>query len=572
MPQLTKDEIAARLREIGGYMRLLGQDPYRARAYENAGEAVDLMGPEFEALADADRLTEIPGIGASTAAVITELRATGSTPRLEELRAELPPQLLELAQVPGLTVTRVRALWSALGITGIADLEAAARAGRVRGIKGFGAKTEQKILEALERHRNQPARLRLVEARQIVRPLIERLRGYPGVCRAEVAGAIRRWKETVGTARLVAAARVGSAEDLDAIVERFLTSLGPHRVEQRASGRARVRLPGGLALELAVVPEPLFAAALVRHTGARAHGERLQALAAARGLDLDGIAAASEAGVYAALGLPEIEIPPELREDTGEIEAAAHGARWDDLVSIADIVGMTHCHSTFSDGRATIAEMAAAGAARNKAYLTITDHSPTAAYAGGVGVDRLPAQWQEIAAAEAATGVRLLRGTESDILADGSLDYPDDVLASLEVIIASIHNRMHMDEDQMTTRLVAAMRHPLYKIWGHALGRLILRRDPIACRVDDVLSAASASRAAIEINGDPYRLDLPPEWIRHARALGLRFVISTDAHSVSDLDNLEYGIAMARRAGVRKHEVLNTLPAEAFAAAVRPAA
>jgi DNA polymerase (family X) len=318
------------------------------------------------------------------------------------------------------------------------------------------------------------------------------------------------------------------------------------------------------------VPPPLFAGALLRATGSAAHVARLGALAAARGWNLDRLEVDSEAALYAALGLPEI--PPELREDAGEIEAAQQGDRFADLVTVADIRGMTHCHSTFSDGRATIEDMARAAAKLGMSYMTVTDHSPTAAYAGGVTVDRLPAQWQEIAAAEAATGLRLLRGTESDILADGSLDYPGDVLAGLEVIIASIHNRMGMDPEQMTARLVGAMRQPLFKIWGHALGRLILRRDPIDCRVEEVLAAAAASRAAIEINGDPYRLDLPPEWIRRARALGLRFVISTDAHSTADLDNLPYGVAMARRGGVRKHEVLNTLPAEEFAAAVRPAA
>jgi DNA polymerase (family X) len=231
---------------------------------------------------------------------------------------------------------------------------------------------------------------------------------------------------------------------------------------------------------------------------------------------------------------------------------------------------MTHCHSTFSDGRASILEMARAAARLGKEYLTVTDHSPTASYAGGVGVDRLPAQWQEITAAEQETGVRLLRGTESDILADGGLDYPDDVLGSLEVIIASVHNRMHMESGPMTERLVRMMESPFFKIWGHPLGRLVQKRDPIACQVEEILEAARRSPAAIEINGDPYRLDLPPEWVRKARALGLRFAISTDAHSVRDLDNLPYGIAMARRGGVRRGEVLNTLPVADFAAAVTP--
>ena len=568
---LTKDEIAARLKEIGAYLRLVGQDPYRARAYENAGDALDALGPEFEALADGERMTEVPGIGASIAGVIAELRRTGSTRKLEELRAEFPPTLLELAQVPGLTINRVRALHSALGIAGLDELQQAAQAGKLQALKGFGAKTEQKILEGIQAYRNRPQRRRLIDARDIGLTLAQRLRVVPGVVALELAGAVRRWKETVGTLRVVASAG-DPAQALAALIE----ATGHARIEAReaptdGAHEVRLRLPAGLPLELTVVPPALFASALVRKTGSKAHVERLAARATAGGRALATLAVPDEAAVYAALGLPFI--PPELREDAGELEAAEAGDDFSDLITAADIRGMTHCHTTHSDGRATVLQMARAGAGMGMGYMTITDHSPTAGYAGGLTVDRLPAQWGEIDAAQAelGDGLRLLRGTESDILGDGRLDYPDDVLARLQVIIASVHNRMGMDEDQMTDRLVRMMRLPMFKIWGHGLGRLILRRDPIACRVEEVLAAAAQSPAAIEINGDPYRLDLPPEWARRARQLGLGFVISTDAHSTSDLENLPYGIAMARRAGIRKREVLNTLAAQDFAAAVAPA-
>jgi DNA polymerase (family X) len=568
---LTKDEIAARLKEIGAYLRLVGQDPYRARAYENAGDALDALGPEFEVLVDSERMTEVPGIGASIAGVIGELRRTGSTRKLEELRAEFPPSLLELAQVPGMTITRVRALHAGLGIEGLDDLQQAAAAGKLRELKGFGAKTEQKILEGIERYRNRPARRRLIDARDIALPLAQRLRVVPGVVALEVAGAVRRWKETVGTLRMVA-----SAAEPGRALAALIDAAGHARVEGREgeaspAGPQEVRLwlPAGLPLELTVVPPALFASALVRTTGSKAHVDRLALRAARGGQDLAALAVPDEAAVYAALGLPFI--PPELREDAGELEAAEAGDDFADLITAGDIRGMTHCHTTHSDGRASVLQMARAGSAMGMGYMTITDHSPTAGYAGGLTVDRLPAQWAEIDAAQAETGLRLLRGTESDILADGRLDYPDDVLARFQVVIASIHNRMGMDEDQMTDRLVRMMRLPQFKIWGHGLGRLILRRDPIACRVEEVLAAAAQSRAAIEINGDPYRLDLPPEWARRARQLGLAFVISTDAHSTSDLENLPYGIAMARRAGIRKREVLNVMAAGDFAAAVAPA-
>jgi DNA polymerase (family 10) len=229
-----------------------------------------------------------------------------------------------------------------------------------------------------------------------------------------------------------------------------------------------------------------------------------------------------------------------------------------------------HCHTTYSDGRHTLAEMARAADALGMRYMTVTDHSPTAAYAGGLTIDRLREQWDEIDRVQETVSVRLLRGTESDILADGGLDYPDAVLEKLDVIVASIHNRYRMDATAMTERLVRAMRLPLFKIWGHALGRLILRREPIACDVEAVLDAVAASRAAIEISGDPYRLDLPPAWIPAARQRGIRFVISTDAHAVSDLENVAFGVAMARRGGVRRGEVLNAQPLADFQAAVRP--
>jgi DNA polymerase (family 10) len=264
-------------------------------------------------------------------------------------------------------------------------------------------------------------------------------------------------------------------------------------------------------------------------------------------------------------------IPPELREDAGEIEAATAGALPADLVTAGDLRGFVHCHTVFSDGQHTVEQMARAADALGAEYMTITDHSPAAAYAGGLTVDRLKAQWEEIARVQEKVAVRLLRGTESDILADGSLDYPDAILEQLDVVIASIHRRHRMDASQMTERLVRTMALPCFKIWGHALGRLILSRPPVECRVEEVLDAAAAGRAAVEINGDPRRLDLAPLWLRAARERSIRFVVSTDAHSMDELGNVRYGVAMARRGWVRRDEVLNTRSAGEFARAVAPA-
>jgi DNA polymerase (family 10) len=396
------------------------------------------------------------------------------------------------------------------------------------------------------------------------------------VCAADVAGDLRRWTETVDRV-VIAAASTSPA----AVVQHALTSPMVAGASGGEASLCRATLITGLPLELRVSTPDRYPVELLYATGAPAHVARLEQIAAARGLSLGpgglsrsrggrSLPIPSETALYDRLGLAEIA--PELREGVGEIEAALAGQLPGDLVTAGDLRGLVHCHTVYSDGAHTVAQMARAADALGMDYLTITDHSPTASYAGGLGIDRLKAQWDEIARVQETVSVRLLRGTESDILADGALDYPDEILEQLDVVIASIHSRMRMDRDQMTRRLVRAMRQPWFKVWGHALGRLVLSRSPIDCRIEEVLDAAAASRAAIEINGDPRRLDLEPRWLRAARERGLRFVISTDAHSVGELSNVRYGVAMARRGWVGRSEVLNALGAEAFARAVRPAA
>ena len=264
-------------------------------------------------------------------------------------------------------------------------------------------------------------------------------------------------------------------------------------------------------------------------------------------------------------------IPPELREDAGEIEAALEGKLPEDLVTLADIRGMVHCHTTYSDGKHSLAEMVRAAEAMGMKYVTITDHSPTAFYAGGVTLDRLKRQWAEIDEVQEQVKIKILRGTESDIVADGRLDYPDKILEQFDVIVASIHSRYKMDSAKMTRRIVTAMRQPVFKIWGHALGRKLLSRPPFECDVEQILDVIAESRAAIEVNGDPYRLDMAPQWIREARKRKIKFVISVDAHSTGALNNLKYGVGTARRGWLRKVDVLNTLGAKAFQKAVKPA-
>jgi DNA polymerase (family 10) len=555
--------VARLLREIGWRLVLAEADRFRARAYERA--AVSLEGRSFDLarfVAD-DRLTELPGVGPAIAAQIAEIHRTGRSGLLERLRADQPPGVLELSRVPGLNLRRIEALHEQLGIRSVEDLRAACEAGRVREARGFGAATERKLLEALDRRAASAARVLLHVAGDEAERLVAYLHENRAVLRVGVAGSLRRGAETVGNLDLVVATLKPSL-----VFEHLLRYPLAAESLERDGEHCAVRLARGLRVDLYATAGPRFVHVLHQRTGSAAHLDRLARLPGAQAA----AAAAepeSEAEIYERLGLPFVA--PEQREDQGEIEAALSGTLPTDLVRETDIRGLVHCHTVYSDGRATIEQMARAADALGMSYLTITDHSPTASYAGGLSVDRLRAQWDEIARVQERVQVRLFRGTECDILADGALDYPDDVLEQLDVVVASVHARHALDPARMTERLVRAMRHPRFKIWGHGLGRLLQRRPPIECDVPAVLDAAAESRAAaIEVNGDPHRLDLEPRWIRAARDRGLRFVISTDAHAPGELRNLRYGVLTARRGWVRAGEVLNTFGAEAFARAVRP--
>ncbi|MGC3997297.1 MAG: DNA polymerase/3'-5' exonuclease PolX [Anaeromyxobacter sp.] len=590
---LDKAAVAAALREMGALLEVDGENPFKVRAYENGARAVEAL-PDLAAAVASGALTERPGIGEALARKIAELHTTGRTDLLDRLRASHPPGLLELLQVPDLGPKKIGALHAALGVASLDALEAACREGRVRGLKGFGEKTEARLLEGIARVRARAAdrRVLLSEALAAGDALVEHLRGCAAAERVELAGSARRGRETVGDLDVVAA-----STDPAAVAERLCSWPQVAEVLARGDTKTTVRLAGGLQVDLRVVPPEDFATLLHHLTGSKAHHVRLRGLARERGFTLSEwglhrlpprapdapppeaaaarldpeakVPIASEAALYAALGLQEV--PPELREDAGEVEAALAGALPADLVAEADVRGLVHAHTTWSDGKASVEEMARAAEALGMAYLTITDHSGAAFYAGGLDLDRLRRQWDEIDAVQERVKVRLLKGTEADILEDGRLDWPDEVLERLDVVVASIHSRMKMDEDQMTRRLVAAMSLPCFKIWGHGLGRLLGEREPYACRVEEVLDALAKAGGAVEVNGDPRRLDLEPRWVRAARARGVPLVLSVDAHSTAALRYLRYAVLTARRGWARRGEVLNTRPAESFAAAVRPA-
>ncbi|MET0342310.1 MAG: helix-hairpin-helix domain-containing protein [Polyangiales bacterium] len=551
-------QIQQALEEITALFAFREGAKFKAQAYARAAELIEGWAADLSRLVESGRLTALEGIGPSLEKQIVALWNTGTSPLLEELRAETPPGAFALSRLPGLTPRRIRALSEGLGIRSLEDLREACVAQRVRTLAGFGPKVEQKLTEALAKQAEAgalPARLLLSEARPVAARLVAGLAetGFT----AHVAGALRRGEETVDAIELVVVASPARAY---AAVE----ALADVVQVDAASGRGLLTV--GMPLQVHAADAERAGAALLLATGSAEHLAQLGARSEG-GLAPLVAHAADEPALYRALGLAPV--PPELRQGTDELARAATQS-FDDLVTEDAIRGFVHCHTTYSDGRHDIEAMARAAEARGMAYITITDHSPTARYAGGVDHDRLLRQWDEIDRVQARVTIRILRGTESDILADGSLDYPDEVLDRLDVVIASVHARYRLDPKDMTARLVRAMKLPLFKIWGHALGRLLLRRAPIDCDVPAVLDALASSRGAIEINGDPRRLDLPPRWIPEARARGIPFVLSVDAHSTDGLGVLPYAVTMARRGGLTRAEVLNTLDADAFCAKVAP--
>jgi DNA polymerase (family 10) len=578
--RLDKFAIAAALQEIAALLELKGgKDRFKARAYQAGARVVAGLSEDIGEVVLENRLTLMRGIGNALASQIEQLYLTGESSVLRGLKKDFPPGIIELSGLPGLSISKIKTLHEALGITSIAELKAAAEAGKIKSIKGFGAKTEATLLETIVNHRQRAKgedRLHLHRALQSATSVVNYLETSRDTTRVAIAGSLRRWKETVGTIRLV----VNSTNPVR-VIEHLLRFPLIVEVIEKMEEAATVRLSDGARVSVVAASPNEFTLALLTETGSRAHVQKLQEMADGRGpktttkrkrIKSAGRKASEtppdETGIYEQLGL--IYIEPELREDEGEIEAALNRTLPQDLITLPDIRGMVHCHTTYSDGKHSIEEMARAAEVMGMKYLTITDHSPTAFYAGGVTLDRLKRQWEEIDEVQQKVKVKILRGTESDIVADGRLDYPDRILEQFDVIVASIHSRYKMDSAKMTKRIVTAMRQPVFKIWGHALGRLIQRRPAFDCDVEHILDVIAESRAAIEINGDPWRLDMEPRWVREARKRKIKFVISVDAHSTGALNNLKYGVAMARRGWLRKSEVLNTLTVSAFQKAVKP--
>ncbi len=542
------------LATIASYLELKGENPFKVRAFSVAAEVVAGYQGELGAALESGELAALKGIGPATLEVIRDVVATGRSGALEALQSEVPAGLLEMQRIPGLGVTKIRALHEQLGIATVAELEAAARDGRLAALPRFGDKSAQKILRGIEfLHRTSAFRLAHHAARS-GGELRQILQSVPGVSRVELAGSVRRRSEVVRDLDIVVACR----ED-------------PREIGEQLRSAARDRLTDGGAVDLYCVAADRFAHAWVRATGSARHWELLASHASRRGCVLDAaglskngerIATAEEEDVYAALGLAWI--PPELREGRDEITRAGAGTL-PRLVERGDLKGMVHCHSVYSDGANTLADLAEACRAARYGYLGITDHSVAAAYAGGLSEAKVARQHAEIDELNARwTDFRILKGIEADILADGTLDYPPEQLDRFEFVIGSVHSRMEQDEATMTQRVLRAMEDPHLTVLGHPTGRLLLERDPYAIDMKAVIARAAERGVAIEINGDPHRLDLDWRLCAGAREAGVQILIGADAHNLAGLENAEWGLGVARKGGLEPKDVLNCKDAEAF--------
>lgn len=560
---MRNEDLAQVFEDISALLSIKGESRYRIAAYRRAAESLRSWGEAAETLSQEGRLQEIPGIGEAIAEKIQELIETGSMSFFQRLKEEVPASLLQILDVSDVGPKKAALFWKELGITTLDELEAAARAGQLQALPGMGARSQEKVIAGIESYRRRKTdRMLIGQAQELADELMHRVRKFPGVMRVSPAGSLRRSRETIGDLDLVVA-----AGDPAAVIAQFIELELVERVKGGGETKASVELLGGVDVQLWVHPPERFGSALQYATGSQAHNVHLRELAQEMDLSLsehglkmpDGqlIPCAEEAEVYLRLGLPWI--PPELREDLGEIQAAKAG-ELPDLVSLQDLRGELHAHTEWSDGQGTIMEMAVAAVELGLSYLVISDHSRALGVAGGLSIERLREQKAALREVQHELGsqIMLLHGSEVEILADGSLDYPDEILAELDVVVASLHASLRQSREEVTQRLIGVIKHPHVDIIGHPSGRLIGRREPADLDMEAILRVAAEEQVALEINAHPDRLDLNDVHARRAADLGCLLAINTDAHQPEHLHMREFGIGVARRAWVPKDLVVNT--------------
>jgi DNA polymerase (family 10) len=566
-------DIARLFYEMATLLEARDASVFRIRAYQRGAQTLETLTEDVAAIAARGGLTALPGIGRDLATRIEEYLASGRIAQLEALRADLPAGFLTLLEIRGLGPRTARALWEQLGVDSVERLEALCRSKQIIGVAGIRAKTCENILKGIERWKLGRARTRLSTARGIAEQIGEALRAHGGVEQLEVAGSLRRMRDTVKDIDLL----VTSTEP-ERVIRTFTTLPSVAEVLGQGPTKATVRHHDGLAIDLRVVEPSAFGAALQYFTGSKDHNVRVREIASRRGLRISEygvfdegtgarVAGATEEEVYATVGLPWI--PPELRENQGEIEAGREG-RLPSLVTAADIRGDLHAHTDWSDGHHSLERLVAAAEARGYEYIIVSDHSRSLTIAGGLGIEELRAQRAAIRELQPRFRVRILAGTECDILADGTLDFPDEVLAELDVVLAAVHSRFKQSRAEMTARIVRALGHPWMNILVHPTGRLIGSREPYDVDLEAVLAAARAHGKAVEINASPDRLDLSDVHARRAATLEIPVAISTDTHYLREMDNLDLGLGVARRAWLEPRQVLNARPLDDLVAWARP--
>ncbi len=552
---------------IADILEIQGGNPFRVRSYRNAARTIEDLSQSLESMVKSGmKLEEIPGIGKSISEKIEEILSTGKCQFLEELRRQIPAGLTELLRLEGLGPKKAKLLYEQLGVDSIDRLEKAARAERLRNLAGMGLKTEEKILKSIEKYRAGMGRFKLSVGFIYAQALLEFLKDIPGVKRLDPAGSFRRRKETIGDLDILAIVAKGSR-----VMERFTRYGEVAEIISQGETKSSVRLQCGLQVDIRVLEEEDYGAALHYFTGSKAHNVAIRERAKNLGLKISEygvfrsqddrrIGGAKEEDIFKAVGLPLI--PPELREDWGEIQAAEQG-KLPKLINLSDIRGDLQIHTTASDGKNSIAEMAQKGKEMGYAYLAITDHSKAVRVAGGMDEKELARHLKEIEKVDAkSTGIRLLKGVEVDIMPDGSLDLEDDILKECDLVLASVHSRFNMEEKEMTRRIIQALKNPCVNILAHPTGRLILEREAYRVNLKEVFQAALDHGVFLEINAYPDRLDLRDVDARMAKEMGAQLAISTDAHSAAQMELMKFGVFTARRGWIEAKEVINTLPLE----------
>lgn len=560
---MENSEVVALLEEIGVLLELSGENPFKTRAYENVARRIESLDENVADLAKAGRLREIQGVGDALEEKITEFVKTGRLKYHEDLKKKFPESLFELFRVPGLGPKRIKQLYDEMNIKSLAELGAAAQSGKLEALPGFGKKMEEKILQGIEFSKEQEGRHRFDEAFVEAQRLKELIASGKAASKVEIAGSLRRRKEIIKDIDILAASKTPKV-----LMDRFVNDVHVARVTGHGETKSSVVLKSGIAADLRVVSEAEFPYALMYFTGSKEHNVVLRQRAKDRGLKLNEYAlmkgdknlpCKTEADIYKKLDLPYIE--PEMREDMGEFSVES----LPDLVEMKDILGLFHCHSKYSDGHNTVAEMAAAAKKAGYKYMTMTDHSQSAAIANGLKPDRVVKQQAEIDGLnKKLKGFHVLKGIESDIRKGGELDYDDDVLAGFDLVIASVHTGQDMNEADATKRVVTAIENPYTTILGHPSGRLLLTRKGFPLNYEKVFDACVANRVAIEINANCHRLDLDWRYVRRAKDKGVMLVIGPDAHSIEDIDNMQYGVGIARKGWLEPENLLNCMTLAQF--------